>query len=490
MASVSAQLAKRPRLFRLIGSHSELGLVVEASGEGADVPLRGAALALLVALAAAVTAQGAFYQSDQRLIAAPLLVAVAATLIRARSLVVPWWMLVTGGALAAWALHLGEPIERGAGIAAMVAGVIGVVLVVASTSHPERVALTGAVVVLVVAVALSGWWGVAIHSTQLALPGQGLWRASTTLTYANAAAGLIGPVGLFALARSTVMRGLDRDRWMVGTLLLVVGLLATLSRAGFIAFACGLIVVVVRIGMVDVIKSLIPVLLGSLVALGALGPSLTEEGNPQPAIALMGLLGAIVVVVVLSRQSPRHLGAIASLASLVTVVVLAVGGGGNVFSRISEARLSMTSTDRSEMFSAGIDSMREDWWTGVGPGKGRLHYYQKNGHFVEARFVHNEYLQVGVELGVIGMILLVGLLASIAVGVRKGSRSLAPNLSSGTTAALVALGIQGGFDFLWHIPAIPLVGAVFVGLAWSNRPLFAQSSLDLPPLEALESRKQ
>ena len=35
---------------------------------------------------------------------------------------------------------------------------------------------------------------------------------------------------------------------------------------------------------------------------------------------------------------------------------------------------------------------------------------------------------------------------------------------TGVIAALTALGVQSAFDFLWHIPLIPLIGAALAGM--------------------------
>ncbi|MBI1843191.1 MAG: hypothetical protein HYR89_01040 [Actinobacteria bacterium] len=433
---------------------------------GSSGVLRAPALALLVALAAAVTAQGAFYPADQRLIALPLLVSVVLTVAKIRATVMPWSLLVSGGLLAAWALLLGEDTGDGAGIALLVAGVVAVVMVVASMGQAERVALTGAVVALGVAVACSGWWGVAFHSTELALPGQGLWRASTTLTYANAAAGLLGPLALFALARLTTMVSRERQVWLLALVVVVVGLGATLSRAGLIAWGCGVVVILRRQGFQPVFSAMVPVLLGAGVALIGLGPSFAEGGVARPIPAAMGLVAGMAATLTVASWSPGRLAAVVVAAGLFAGVAVVGGMGGDTLGRLGDTRLSFSSTDRSEMFHAGIDSISKDPWTGAGPGQGRLRYHQGNGKFVEARFVHNEYLQIGVELGVVGVVLLLAMIGTLAWGAKKGSRLLPGNIACGVGAALVALGVQAGFDFLWHIPAIPLVGAVFAGVAW------------------------
>ncbi len=428
--------------------------------------LRGPALALLVALAAAVTAQGAFYPADQRLIALPLIVAVAMTVLKLHSLVIPWSLLMTGGALAAWALLAGDKVGDGAGIAYLVGAVVAVVVIVASMGFDERVSLLGAVVALGVAVAFSGWWGVTFHVTQLALPGQGLWRASTTLTYANAAAGLVCPMALLALSRTTAMVGRGRVVWMLGLVVLLVGLGATLSRAGIIAFGCGGLVVLWRCGWKAIFSVMVPAAMGAAVALVSLGPSFPETSVARPVLAVAGLLVGLAVTLGVASWSPARLSAAWCVAVLVLGVAMAGGVGGETLDRLTDARLSFASTDRTEMLGAAMESLREDPWTGAGPGNGRLRYYQGNGKFVEARFVHNEYLQVAVELGMVGVFLLFLMLLAVVGGVKKGSGLLPLNIASGVGAALLALGVQSGFDFLWHIPAIPLVAAVLVGVSW------------------------
>lgn len=81
------------------------------------------------------------------------------------------------------------------------------------------------------------------------------------------------------------------------------------------------------------------------------------------------------------------------------------------------------------------------------------------------RYVHNEYLQVLAELGFVGLALLIVLLASLAWAVWRG-RPHAPSTAvwAGAAAGLAALAVHSALDFLWHLPAIPLAGAVLAGL--------------------------
>jgi hypothetical protein len=69
------------------------------------------------------------------------------------------------------------------------------------------------------------------------------------------------------------------------------------------------------------------------------------------------------------------------------------------------------------------------------------------------------------ELGFVGLALLVVLLASVAWTVWRG-RPEAPSTAiwAGAAAGLAALAVHSALDFLWHLPAIPLAGAVLAGL--------------------------
>jgi O-antigen ligase len=102
--------------------------------------------------------------------------------------------------------------------------------------------------------------------------------------------------------------------------------------------------------------------------------------------------------------------------------------------------------------------------TGVGPGIDQLVLARTAGGATVFRFAHNEYLQVLAELGVLGGVLLVAFLALVMHRLWR-DRVDAGALGVGGLAALTALALHAGFDFVWHIPAVPLLAAAFVGLA-------------------------
>ncbi len=197
------------------------------------------ALLLVAALAAALVAPGGYYGSGQRLVA--VLVSAAAVLALGAwrpSIVARHPISRVCAALAGWSVAsaaLAGDWTSAVSTVLVLAGAVVVVLTCARLDVEQRDQLATAVVGLGVVVALSGWAGVAWHKAPLALEDQGLWRAATTLTYANAAAGFLAVVALLSLARSTGSppSGLHAT----ATLVLLTGLGATLSRGGFVALS-------------------------------------------------------------------------------------------------------------------------------------------------------------------------------------------------------------------------------------------------------------
>ena len=82
--------------------------------------------------------------------------------------------------------------------------------------------------------------------------------------------------------------------------------------------------------------------------------------------------------------------------------------------------------------------------------------------------MHDEYVQILLDLGVLGLLLLMLLVALLvraaAVGVAR--RSSRDPLPAGVLAALVAAAVHGGLDFVWHVPVVPLTAVALVAVTW------------------------
>jgi hypothetical protein len=200
---------------------------------------------LLVAATAGLLRQGAYYPSIQRLIG--LLIA-AATLLGLAA-----WPLTTDDirllpvvpalALAAWTVLDGVLLGvAGAGVAPalLLVGVVAGLLVCRRLRREDREIVLAGVTCIGLLVALTGWLGVAGRAGSWAFQAQGLWRASSTLTYPNATAAVLAPISLLVFGRLVGTPG-SVPLALAATGLLA-GLAATMSRAGALALLVGLVV--------------------------------------------------------------------------------------------------------------------------------------------------------------------------------------------------------------------------------------------------------
>jgi O-antigen ligase len=91
-------------------------------------------------------------------------------------------------------------------------------------------------------------------------------------------------------------------------------------------------------------------------------------------------------------------------------------------------------------------------------------------HEVFDRYAHDEYLQLAAEQGAVGLLGLGALTGGIVATLRRGRRSRTTGdidlvaLQAGAVAGLICFAAQSAFDFLWHVPVVPLIAAAAVGL--------------------------
>jgi hypothetical protein len=458
----------------------ELGAVGEASTAAAgrtavarradDVTVISG-LVLLLALAAAAFGQGAFFSAVRLLIVALLAVAAVLALV-ARPLRVAELrdgFVLAGVVLAGWALirawTAGTP-ASGMTWALFGAGTVAVVLVSRRLDTSSRGMLLGGLLTVGVAVALTGWLGVAFHRQPWGVPSQGLWRAATTITYTNATAGLLVPLALVALAHLTVKPRAIPVSLAVMCLLMSTAL--TLSRAGAAALVLGLLMLCWLLGVRRVVHAVAVPAVGACVALVGLLPSLRAGVPARPIYATLALAGGLGLVILAQRSGGWKLALPIAGVALAAAVLLAVlvPRVHAAVRRLTHARLTLSSPARSGETGAAMRIIARHPLAGVGPGHATLRWTSAGGAINVDQYVHDEYLQVLTDLGIIGASLVAILL--VAGGrLLWRARGSSPDraLWAGAVAAVVAFALHSGFDFIWQVPAIPLTVAALAGLA-------------------------
>lgn len=440
-----------------------------------QVLVTASCLVLVAGLATAAVGQGAFFAAVQWraaiVVLAAVVLALAAYPFRRADL--RWGFILAGLSLAMWALVRAAAVGTLAGgftWALFGAGAAAVFIVCRRLDASSREMLLNGLFAVAILVAATGWLGVAFHHRSWALPSAGLWRAASTLTYANATAAFLVPLTLVVLSRLTASPGSMRLSLTATGLLCGAG--ATLSRAGAIAFAVGFVVICALQGTRNVVRVAAGPVVGAAVALLGLIPSVPVTARPEPAVALAAL-GTGLGIAALTRRFPR--GAVAipvailaaggALAVAVIVINGAPSGSGAIRS-LATSRLSLASPSRSGETAAAIRVIEQHPLAGVGPGRATLRWTGADGGLRVDRYDHDEYLQVLTDLGVIGAALLAVLLAAAIRGLWQGRLNLPGRATwAGVVAATAALAVHSAFDFIWHIPAIPLTAAALVGCA-------------------------
>jgi O-Antigen ligase len=299
------------------------------------------------------------------------------------------------------------------------------------------------------ACALSGFAGLVWRWSPLAMPAQGLWRLSSTLTYADATGLVLGACLLLAL-------GCDRCPVLVRVVVCLnaAGLLATQSREAFVAVACALFLVPARRWRIFAM----PLAAGTALGVAAIASS--AQGNRVPWLGL-ALVASVALAVwdAPPLRSPRSWPR--GWAFVGASLCVTVGLGLVLHREVGLRVFSPSNSDRFVEWSTALRQWASDPLFGVGPDR-LLVFHAADG--TSARFVHNEYLQVAADGGVLG----VGLLGLVALSLTKVLHRV-DALSSCAVAALVCVAVGGAFDFDWHLPVVGLVAGWCAGLAGGTK---------------------
>jgi O-antigen ligase len=125
---------------------------------------------------------------------------------------------------------------------------------------------------------------------------------------------------------------------------------------------------------------------------------------------------------------------------------------------------------RIQVWRDSVPALSDFWLTGSGLSSFRYvgARYRSFGGRIFYSWAHNDYLQLGIELGLPGLALLAWLSVVVAKGVRRVRNDLDPDrsllaLHAGFASALAAVALHSLTDFSLHLPANLALCAVLVG---------------------------
>jgi O-antigen ligase len=215
--------------------------------------------------------------------------------------------------------------------------------------------------------------------------------------------------------------------WLACSGLLIFALVLSQSRGGFLAALCGLMVA------------------GALLVLRLRGP--------KRSYTLVGL-GAVVAVFFVAMPTPELAGRF--------LEVKAIDG--------------MSSQSRIEIWKASLDLFRNHWAVGVGAGAFEDAFVSHNAFAAGKRvdYAHNDYLQVLVELGVIGALPVLFLAGAIAWHLAKAVRSASGDtllFLQASAGSLASFAVHEFVEFNLAIPVLVLL------IAWIASAVCGQAVL-------------
>jgi len=375
-----------------------------------------------------------------------------------------------------------------------------------ATTPPRAVALGDAgsvVLALWAAVALFAFFSLVAAVGLLPYDVSDGSRLFTFLGYPNSAGSLVGAAFLLGLA--------VRRRWSgaassggrlasaltgAGQWVLLVAFILTMSRGAWLVFpfALGLTMWLWPAGRR--LGALGDLVLGGLGAVAVSAFLARYLGQPSPGAFILAAGLALAVglawagrwFVALPARAQRRWVIGGAAATVVLAVFLVVSGSLPDFlvGRIRGFSLSDRSAAERIIWSRdALDIIGDHPVLGVGGGGWASVYFQYQGYGYATREVHNDFLEIGVETGSVGLAAFLALVAASAWAVwrtaRRAAASGVPAVLAGAAAMLLlhsaldfnlALGSVG--IFLWltlgaldglYLAGVPVAGAVPAGAA-------------------------
>ena len=248
-----------------------------------------------------------------------------------------------------------------------------------------------------------------------------------------------------------------------------IGFASTQSRGGALVFVLVGLFLIAHLGLRRFATTVLPMLLGIVIGLPLLMLRASVDAEPAPllvvALLVVGLSATAVTWPYREHLPKPHLLLAALCASVLGIAArtplgealsarLSIRGG----TRFGGPDAGVLLGDRSNTWRVAFGEFQERPIFGHGPGELELRWIEEGRSF-STTFVHNEYLELAATHGLVGV---VALLASVVFL----SRVLRFDATTAPFAlALLAFMAHSAFDFLWHIPILPVFFATTLG-AW------------------------
>ena len=191
-----------------------------------------------------------------------------------------------------------------------------------------------------------------------------------------------------------------------------------------------------------------------------------------------------------------RLGTAVGFITVAVVIFLAAGGGPKLDKAFTDFRSPHLSVDsgransvdrlaaqssngRWQLWSGAIDAGSSKPVTGTGGGTFELWWTQHRTSHLSVRNAHSLYLEAWSDLGLVGLILILGFIAAMMWGCVSGLRRAGPELGAAAagSATVVAFALSSGVDWGWQVTVLPAVAVLaFTAVAAPEDELAGEAS--------------
>lgn len=326
-----------------------------------------------------------------------------------------------------------------------------------------------------------------VTQTRLAFPfgywnAIGSWSVMTTLlllaTSAHSPRWYVRSLTLAAIPIGTTVGYLTYSRSSIGALVVGVVVLYALSKNRW--------TMVVHLGAAALaaLVAIITVRGQDAIADGT-GPA--GAGTVVLALVVTGLVLALVGAVSgrvgldrvrLPLRAGRIVAAVTVVAAVIVGGVLASSYGEKAWHQFENtssndgadptARLTSLNGTRISQWRTALHAYDDNKLHGTGAGTFEItnNLHNPTGEFV--RDAHNAFIETLSEQGFVGLLLLVGLIASVAaavaVAIRRAAGVLERGLIAGSAAALASFTLGTGVDWFWEVTALAMLAMTLAGV--------------------------
>lgn len=280
--------------------------------------------------------------------------------------------------------------------------------------------------------------------------------------------------------------------YVLGNLLLFAVFLGTKSQGGFLTFALVFPLLLIKLQSAVRIRVIVHTLFIALPAFLVSNRFLAEVAADRNELAWLWVFAglflvlALQVVVDLARRrgfldlgeksdvAVKALGGLAGLAVVVGAIIVATSSA--LQERLAELIKWHSAEHRFAFMGDAWDMIIARPLTGWGGGGWKEAYQAFQSYLYTSREVHGHYFQVGVETGVLGVLILVGIWAAFLWAAHRlfhapGTRQKVKDITWIVTMVVILIGLHAAIDFDLSLSALTLVlFALFGSIVGLSRP--------------------